>query len=80
MNEHRTPNNNAQTDVIIRVIRIAGFSIAAFGLLFFFNIGNAAAFIGIDDPMTLKFLGGAMIVTGIVDIIVVPRVLDAVRK
>ena len=64
-----------QKDMVIRMVRISGLAIIAFGLAIFFNIGNIAGILSLNDGGINKVLGGALMFTGLADIVIVPRIL-----
>ena len=64
-----------QKDMVIRMVRISGLAIIVFGLAIFFNIGNIAGILSLNDGSINKVLGGALMFTGLADIVIVPRIL-----
>lgn len=67
--------------LVIRVIRLTGFLFVIFGLLVFSNLGGVAGVIGLDgDERTAKIFGGALMFTGLVDIVFIPRFLERIKR
>jgi|GEM_PF-5214388 len=76
MDRPNQPNQETQK-IIIKTVRITGFIILLMGGGVFFNLGGIANQIGFSDDGAHHFIGGAIAILGMMDIILVPRILDA---
>lgn len=63
----------SRRDMAIRLIRLSGLGLIAAGLAVFFNLGNISGIMGLNDDIK-KLLGGASMMLGLVDVIVLPRI------
>lgn len=74
----KIPDNNLK--IIISAIRFAGIIIFFFGIFLLFNIGNAAEKMDMTDDGMNKIIGMVMAIFGIIEVIVTPRILEAILQ
>lgn len=68
-------------DFIVRVIRITGVLFLVFGALVFFDLGGIADLVGLGDRPDMKHaFGGALMFTGLIDIVFIPRVIEQIKR
>lgn len=72
------PDNNLK--IIISAIRFAGIIIFFFGIILLFNIGNVAEKMDMVDDGINKIIGMVMAIFGIIEVIVTPRILEAILQ
>lgn len=77
MTDSLTPQQRKQAAAFMtRLLRIMGFGILALGVMFFFNIGNIGLLMGNEDPDFLRNLGAMLFLIGVVDIVLLPRLIQ----
>lgn len=72
--------SNNHLKIIISAIRFAGILIFLFGIILLFNIGNAAEKMNMADDGINKTIGMVMAIFGIIEVILTPRILEAVLQ
>jgi len=62
-------------DVAIRVLRIMAAVMAVIGVVIFFDIYGVASRIGIAQGGIKEIVGGVIIITAAIDVLVIPRIV-----
>lgn len=74
------PRNDAldKKEKVVRLIRIMGISISLFAGAIYFNLGGISDVFGFDAP-TRKLVVTALLFVGLMDLVLIPRVLNLVK-
>ncbi|MBL8639628.1 MAG: hypothetical protein JNK24_04645 [Alphaproteobacteria bacterium] len=60
------------------IMRVTGLVFALLGAVVYFDVASIGEAITKSDPELMKIFGGSLIFVGIVDIILVPRILEKI--
>ncbi|HPQ51185.1 MAG: hypothetical protein KDJ26_01055 [Alphaproteobacteria bacterium] len=69
-----------QFEWVIRIIRISAAVVFIAGLAVFLDLGGVATIFDLAEDSINKILGGVMMVLAVVDVVLIPRFLQASRK
>lgn len=70
--------NSQSLQKLIFILRITGLGFVLLGAVVYFNVANIGETISGSDPEVMKIFGGSSILLGIMDIILVPRILEKI--
>ena len=72
--------NPQSSQKLIFILRITGLVFALLGAVVYFDVASIGEAITKSDPELMKICGGSLVFIGIMDIILVPRILDLLRN
>jgi hypothetical protein len=79
MSHQSKPTNKKQMAFVKRVMTLTGVGFASMGALIIITPGIAVNFLDLDIS-TARILGASLIFVGVMDILIVPRMLDRKEK
>ncbi len=71
---------SAQQAQVVRVIRFSGVVMTLIGVCAFFDVGGVATALGLGEASVNQILGGTMMIAGLVEIFVLPRIFEKMKS